>query len=131
MKFIGAFITEDLPGGEDVWKVHEMFWFLDSQDVEHSVPDGFITDGGSIPAILWPIVGHPRSTKAGQAYALHDMLYREGYTTRARADQILYEGVTVLGANWFQRQAVLRGLQVGGWVTGNRYRNRKIIHTDP
>lgn len=37
-----------------------------------TVPLGFQTDGASIPAVLWPIVGHPLSGSILKAATLHD-----------------------------------------------------------
>ena len=37
-----------------------------------TVPMGFQTDGASIPAPLWPLVGHPLSGSILKAAALHD-----------------------------------------------------------
>jgi hypothetical protein len=36
------------------------------------VPKGFQTDGATIPAILWPLVGHPLSGSILRAATLHD-----------------------------------------------------------
>lgn len=122
MKFIGKFITEDLPGGEDVWKVSLPFSFIDSKGIRHGVPAGFISDGASIPRVLWPVVGHPRDTDIGQAAALHDLQYRYATVSRKRADEIICEGMECLGASWAKRKAVYAGLRMGGWVAWKRYR---------
>lgn len=37
-----------------------------------TVPAGMLSDGGSIPAIGWPIVGHPFSASTLIAYLTHD-----------------------------------------------------------
>jgi hypothetical protein len=122
--FNRPFVTEDLPGGQEVWKVAVGFFFRDKRGKKHYVPLGTITDGASIPKFLWLILGHPRDTDIGQAAAVHDVLYRNGELTRKRCDEILIEGMECLGASWAKRQAVYYGLRVGGWKAWNYYRSK-------
>jgi len=125
--FNRPFVTEDLPGGEDVWKISVGFFFRDKFGIKHYVASGTITDGASIPHIFWPIVGHPRDTDIGQAAAVHDVLYRRGLVTRKRADEIMIEGMEYLGASWTKRKAVYYALRVGGWKAWNAYRNKTVV----
>lgn len=122
MGFNRPFITADLPGGTDCFRVETGYFFRDSLAIKHYVPAGTITDGASVPSFLWPLLGHPRDTDVGQAAALHDLQYRRGYIAKKRCDQILCEGMQCLGASWLKRKAVYAGLQIGGWVAWNRYR---------
>ena len=125
MRFTGPLITEDLPGGRDVWKVVFGFSFVDQDGREYSVPEGTITDGASIPRALWLIAGHPRSVTIGQAAAVHDVCYRYGRGSRAECDARLIRGMEVLGASWAKRQVIRAGIRAGGWVAWQRYRRQE------
>lgn len=48
------------------------FKYIDSKGVEWSVPDGFISDGASIPEYLWVLVGGPYSGPYRDAAVVHD-----------------------------------------------------------
>ena len=62
------------------------------------VPAGFITDGASIPRVLWRICGHPMSTKRFPAAVVHDWLYSGNVPcTREFADGIYRDGLLLLG----------------------------------
>jgi hypothetical protein len=124
--FNRPFITQDLPGGEEVWSIVVGYFFRDKYGKKHHVEPHTITDGASIPRILWPLVGHPRGTDIGQAAGLHDVLYREGVLPRKRCDEILVEGMECLGASWMKRKLVYAGIRAGGWKAWNYY--RKKIH---
>lgn len=124
MKFTGPFVTEDLP--HNTWRIILGYSFIDSLGLEHKVKDCTVTDGASIPFILWPLVGHPRSTNIGQAAGLHDVLYVKGFVSRKRSDQLLVEGMETLGAGWLKRKLVYAGIRSGGFVAWNRYRKRQL-----
>jgi hypothetical protein len=122
MKFVGNFITQDLDDQE--WLIVDAYAFFDSKDVLHHVYKKTKTDGASIPRVLWILVGHPRSTDIAQAAGLHDVHYQRGGHSRKRCDEILIEGMEVLGAGWWKRKTVYYGLRAGGWVAWNKYRKK-------
>ena len=93
------------------------------------VPVGFITDFASVPRLLWNVL--PPTGKYGKAAVIHDYLYQtrglsslpgRALVSRADADNVLMEGMTVLGVRWSQRWAVYSGIRLGGWAAWNRYR---------
>ena len=57
-----------------------------------TVPEGFQTDGASIPRLFWCAVGHPFSPKMQDAAVLHDYMYytRLPLVSRKLADDIFY-----------------------------------------
>ena len=99
-------------------------------------------NGASVPRLLWPLLGHPWSPPYGRATALHDDLYRWGGTTRKRADALFLEAMEACWAeyartpgtkpSWWahrvkepaRRQALYRGVRVGGWVPWAAHRCR-------
>ncbi len=84
-----------------------------------TVPQGFITDGASIPRIFWNIL-----SPYGEyfpAALIHDFLYssRRTVITRATADAIFLEGMEVVGVPWLKRQTIYRAVRLFG---GSSYR---------
>ena len=85
----------------NVWMVFED-WHVSINGRSFVVPKGFVTDGASIPRLLWRICGHPMTTRRFPIALLHDWLYsEEGYKatglTRKEADLIYYYGLRDLG----------------------------------
>lgn len=85
-----------------------------------TIPKGFVTDFGSVPAWIPNWIANPQG-KAKRSYVMHDYLYRNQLFTQLVCDALLNEGMIVDGVNWFQRFTVYRGLRLGGWVTYNHY----------
>lgn len=85
-----------------------------------TVPCGFVTDYASIPWIIrWRF---PKSGPWKWAATVHDYLYQRNGVTRARADDILREGMEAKGVPWRTRQEFWLGVRAGGWVPWNKYR---------
>ena len=84
------------------------------------VPQGFFSDGLSIPRAFWSLVGP--STGRGFAAGLpHDLLYtQEGsamypHLTRKDADDIFLEALYHLGVSWPKRHAMHLAVRSAGW----------------
>lgn len=89
-----------------------------------TVPEGYETDGFSIPQALWSLIGSPWNRFAPAAI-VHDYLYTTnglGVYTRAEADKIFKWLLLVLGMGEIRARAMYRGVQVGGWVGWNRHK---------
>jgi hypothetical protein len=89
------------------------------------VPEGFITDFGSVPQSLWWLVSP--IGKARPAYLLHDWLYYTGQRSRLVSDAILMEAMEVCGVSWFQRWLVWKGVRAGGWMAWKQHRKRRLL----
>jgi hypothetical protein len=111
------------------WTLDEAFGFyIDSNDATSmtiNVPAGFVTDFASIPQLFWNIL--PPWGTYGKAAVVHDYLYgRQGVLTemsppwkytRKQADEILLEGMKVLGVNWCTRWIIYTAVRnFGGWA---------------
>lgn len=57
------------------------------------VPAGFITNGASIPRILWTITGGPFHPRRMGAATLHDYRYQHPDGTRASIDREFHENL--------------------------------------
>jgi len=115
------------------------------------VPAGFITDFASIPRILWSWI--PPTGWYGKIAVIHDKLYQDGkigdlVIPQIYADQVLNEGMVILASAWvlehgrtepgqpyvprgefktlIEREAIYRGVRLGGRFTWNRYRAKEL-----
>jgi hypothetical protein len=106
--------------GADHWRVTEGFRFYIGDDKSGewvNVPDGYLTDGASVPRIFWSII--PPWGAYGQAAVVHDILCeylsitKDGLPmriTRARCDEILLEAMIALGVPAWKRQVIYRAV---------------------
>jgi len=89
-----------------------------------TIPDGFITDGLSIPKFAWSIVG-PTTGRAFLAGLLHDYLYSKESSPnfnvdRKVADELFLEAMFNLGIG-FRRNIIYRMVR----IFGGRYYKKK------
>ena len=78
------------------------------------VPAGFVSDGGTIPALVWPLVGHPLSNGVCVCYLLHDLEIAQGYPWR-RATARFNARLAAVGCHPLRRWAIIGGVIVRGW----------------
>jgi hypothetical protein len=86
---------------------------------------GFITDGGSVPRLLWRILA-PTDPDIYYPSFAHDLLYsthgRTGHgkvITRKQCDQVLREQMLSIGAPKWKADMVYAGVRSGGWHAWN------------
>jgi hypothetical protein len=76
---------------KDLWELQED-WCVDlpgDRRLRIYVARGYVTDGASIPRLVWPLIGHPLSGKLLQAALAHDALYSIRVLRRSTADRAL------------------------------------------
>jgi len=76
------------------------------------VPDYFVTDLASIPAILWAKL--PPNGPYMLPAIVHDWLYWNQGTTKAYADDVLKRGMITFGVSTFDVGLIYDGVHVGG-----------------
>lgn len=71
------------------------------------IDPGFVSDGGSIPTLVWSffgwLLGHPFSVDAVLAFFLHDWLVRYGKRYGLRSEEahwVLFVALRTLGVNY-------------------------------
>ncbi len=96
--------------------------YVDKNGRRYLAQEGMITDGASIPRVLWDTVGSPYASKYLPAYILHDHLCQHARDIpdkemrkrlRKGADKLLREMMDYLGAGWVKRSVVYRGVGIG------------------
>lgn len=132
--FLAPLRIEEIDGDDRRWKLLErcIYHLTEPGGPEWvRVDEGFVTDFGSIPRLLWWVRGLSPFGRLRRAYVVHDKLYQHPFVksgqgtrrvTRKEADRILLEGCHVLGASWLNRRLIYRGVRLGGWLTWWRYR---------
>ena len=108
--------------GADHWRVITPFrYYLGSKYSEQwvTVPAGYLTDGASVPQLLWNLI--PPWGSYGQAAVVHDLLCEYlaivvagelVSITRERCDEIFYESMGVLGVPEWKRLAIYQGVSM-------------------
>ena len=94
------------------------------------VAAGFVTDFGSVPALVPPLLVN-RTGKCGKAFVVHDRLYqapvvrcadRVRIIGRGEADAIMKAAARASNAPGYEIALAWSGVRAGGWVPWNRYR---------
>lgn len=73
------------------------------------VPDGFTTDGASIPPLCWPLVGHPYSPSSLRAAILHDWMCRNPAAhglPSAAVHRVFFDALRADGVAWLRARAM-------------------------
>lgn len=116
------------------WLQEPVTWFDVDADI-HRVPSGWLSDGYSVPEILWGLCRGLRSRLPAyshdHAYVMHDM-------SRKQADANLRDGIISTGGNRWTAWKVWAGVRLGGWIAWNKYERMrkaginldKMFHAD-
>lgn len=106
----------------------EPFGYTDSKGIDWDVPSGYISNGASIPKILWSVIGAPLSGPYRYAAVLHDYycelqnrpwqqvheMFFEASVNRGtdpEVAKVLYAGVLLGGPRWVEQKA--EALKIG------------------
>jgi len=103
---------------EGLWRVNGP-WGVTWRGRWVEVPDGFVTDGPSIPRwVRWLIPARGRQWEASVA---HDYLYwhQPATWTRYLADRLLLDGLIASKVDPVRAWLMYLGARAGGWVKWN------------
>jgi hypothetical protein len=115
--------------GRDV-KVFTSVSFRDHDGTVYTIPDGFVSDGASIPKQAWSIVGGPLSGQYRRAAVLHDYLLRRAVVDPDTAHAVFQRAMLADGCDpeqadlfyhavtaktWWDRMGALRGFLSSAW----------------
>lgn len=78
------------------------------------VPEGFRTDGASVPRLFWNLI--PPWGRYGAAAVVHDYLYRKQEFARATADAVLLEAMEACGVGFLTRKTIYSAVRLFGWA---------------
>lgn len=114
--------VEPMPDGGECWVLVADF-HVRVDGMGFTVPAGYVTDGASIPRLLWRLCGHPMTTRRFPIAVFHDWLYDEGAAlglTRQQVDEIYRDGLIALGYGKWAANAEYYALRLCGgshWIT--------------
>jgi hypothetical protein len=77
-------------------------------------PAGMLFDGASIPRSAWSLIGHPYDHRYLPAAVIHDALYQQQITSRARADSVFREALRANGVNRVRATTMWTAVRLGG-----------------
>ena len=116
--------------GKDYWEVVNGFrYYIGSADSNRwvDIPPGYLTDGASIPRLLWWVL--PPLGKYSAATTVHDMLCNTYYVieliggvetqvpvSRKEIDEILYEAMKVLEVEPWKQTTIETGVNLYRFV---------------
>jgi len=87
----------------------------------YTIPEGFDSDGASIPQLAWRLVGHPFDMRYLLQAVFHDWLYRFQPLSRKVSDKVLYTD-TKGRLCWFRRLCIYIALRAFGWIAWNNHK---------
>lgn len=105
----------------ELWELADD-WNVWIKGQRYTIPKGFVTDGASIPRVLWRVCGHPMSTQRFPVALFHDWAYSTECTfvfTRSHADEIYRDGLISLGFKPWKANLEYTTLRLCG---GSHYR---------
>jgi len=85
-----------------------------------NVPEGYVTDGASIPRAFHTIY-HPFATESFWASVVHDYIYSHLHFKLSKqfADSLFREMIRINGGSWLMRESFYRAVRLnfngGGW----------------
>jgi hypothetical protein len=90
------------------------FAYIDSKGVRWDVPEGFISDGASIPGYLWVVLGGPYSGPYRDAAVIHDYYCREKSRRWEDVHLVFLEAALKRGTAQSLAQSMYAGILLGG-----------------
>ncbi len=101
--------------------------YTTDKGITHTVEEGFISDGGSIPKVAWSFIGSPFVGYYRKSVAVHDKLYAtqrddEGNKiTRKYADRTFIESMRDEGVSWWKRNTMCRFVRLGAYFIWKKH----------
>jgi len=99
---------EDCTPGKIIFALKQPLWYIDKTDTLHILERGYLSDLGSIPRFLWPIIPPHQFPSA---YYLHDFYCDDPETSRLYGDRLLLEALEASGADLLTRMTVYRAVR--------------------
>ena len=81
----------------------------------HTIAPGYISDGASVPVMLWGIISPPVDPRTLVPSVIHDWLYETHVVPRRVADRHYRESLVKNGFPVCLSYAVWIGVRAGGW----------------
>jgi len=106
--------------GEGCWKLLKPFEYHPDKGKRITVPEGFVSDGASIPKFFYSFIGGRWTGRYVKAAVLHDWLYHSQPCKRKKADQVFIETMNILGVGWLRRGTMYNAVRAFGFIPWNK-----------
>lgn len=113
-RFVGGLRVTFLIGGRLV-KTCRKFSFIDRHGVEWSALPGLVSDGATIPRLVWPLIGGPFEGDHRRAAILHDAAYASQDRPRWRADAMFFAAMRCDGEALADSIVMYLAVRLFGW----------------
>jgi hypothetical protein len=90
------------------------FGYVDKKGIHWDVPAGYVTNGASIPASLWGIVGGPFDGPYRDAAVIHDYYCEAKSRTSDETHEMYYEAAIARGTSEAIAKTMYAGILLGG-----------------
>jgi hypothetical protein len=126
MTFLSDPVLAPAHGSHNLAQLKEPLIYSDPDIGTLTVQPGALTDGASIPRLLWTLVGSPMADwRVLRAAILHDQLYRSiginGQLSRAACDKIFRRALRAAWVPTYKTWLYWLGVRLGGWIGWMRY----------
>lgn len=89
----------------DAWGIHGL-----------TIPSDYVSDGMSVPRVLWGIIGARIGSKTLGPSVAHDYLYQTHYLPKTKADAWYRRALIGNGYSKILAWLVWLGVSLGGWL---------------
>lgn len=96
---------------------------------EINVLKGLITDGASIPRVLWNLIGSPFNGNYTFAAIIHDALYQSEYLERSECDKIFLDIMKESNVSFFQRYTMYSAVRSFGWLVWKKHIKEDVLNS--
>ena len=103
----------------------ELEWKIGNSGVPVKIPQGFVTDGASVPKVLWPFGLTPWGLH-GRTAVVHDYLYWAQVCSRTQADNLMIIAMKETGVGWFKQFILAAGVRLFGRSAWEENRRNRI-----
>jgi len=87
---------------------------------------GFLSDGASLPRILWSAVGPRFEARTFAAALFHDGAYGAELIARGEADRIFRAHLLMIGCDPAKARAYFLAVRALGWIAYNRHTTKSV-----
>ena len=96
--------------------LYQSVWIGKGIEFRVTVPQGFVSDGASIPRLLWPLLGPPIGSRHLIPAIVHDWLCVQAktYNDRVLADAVFFKMLKEFQVPWWKRTAMFLGVRFYG-----------------
>lgn len=95
-------------------------WFQAAGHPPVFIPEGFKTDGASIPRFFWRVIGTPFQPEIITAATAHDVLYHSSRWKRWRADAMFRDLLMEHGVGWVRAHLMWFAVRAFGGLFWHR-----------